>query len=55
MPKKPSDFYFVTTNGFNDQNYVYVYNFYLKLGIEKFKKMVVCGKRAEIGFRFNKR
>ena len=42
IPKKPSDFYFVTTNGFNDQNYVYVYNFYLKLEIEKFKKMYKC-------------
>ena len=42
LPKKPSDFYFVTTNGFNDQNYIYVYNFYLKLEIEKFKKMYKC-------------
>ena len=42
IPKKPSDFYFVTTNGFNDQNYVYVYNFYLKLEMEKFKKMYKC-------------
>ena len=41
-PKKPSDFYFVTTNGYNDQNYVYVYNFYLKLEIEKFKKIYKC-------------
>ena len=42
LPKKPSDFYFVTTNEFNDQNYVYVYNFYLKVEIEKFKKMYKC-------------
>ena len=42
IPKKPNDFYFVTTNGFNDQNYVYVYNFYLKLEIEKFKKIYKC-------------
>ena len=42
LPKKPSDFYFVTTNGFNDQNYVYVYNFYLKVEIEKFKKIYKC-------------
>ena len=42
FPKKPGDFYFVTTNGFNDQNYVYVYNFYLKVEIEKFKKIYKC-------------
>ena len=42
LPKKPSDFYFVTTNGFNDQNFVYVYNFYLKMEIEKFKKLYKC-------------
>ena len=42
MPKKPSDFYFVTTNGFNDQNYVYVYNFYIKLELEEFKKTYKC-------------
>ena len=42
LPKKPSDFYFVTTNGFNDQNYVYVYNFYLKVEMEKFKKTYKC-------------
>ena len=42
LPKKPSDFYFVTTNGFNDQNYVYVYNFYYKIEIETFKKIYKC-------------
>ena len=42
MPKKPSDFYLVTTNGFNDHNYVYVYNFYLKLELEEFKKTYKC-------------
>lgn len=42
LPKKPSDFYFVTTNGFNDQNYVYVYNFYLKVDIDKFKSEYKC-------------
>ena len=42
LPKKQSDFYFVTTNGFNDQNYVYVYNFYLKMKIEEFKKKYKC-------------
>ena len=42
LPKKPSDFYFVTTNGFNDQNYIYVYNFYIKIEIEEFKKTYKC-------------
>ena len=42
LPKKPNDFYFVTTNGFNDQNYVYVYNFYLKVDITVFKKLYKC-------------
>ena len=42
LPKKPNDFYFVTTNGYNDRNYVYVYNFYLKVGIEKFKEEYKC-------------
>ena len=42
LPKKPCDFYFVTTNGFNDQNYVYVYNFYIKITIEEFKKNYKC-------------
>ena len=42
LPKKPCDFYFVTTNGYNDQNYVYVYNFYLKVEIVDFKKNYKC-------------
>ena len=42
LPKKPSDFYFVTTNQYNDRNYVYVYNFYLRLPIEKFKEEYKC-------------
>ena len=42
LPKKPSDFYFITTNGFNDQNYVYVYNCYLRYEIEEFKKTYKC-------------
>ena len=42
LPKKPHDFYFVTTNGYNDRNYVYVYNFYLKVEIEKFKEEYKC-------------
>ena len=42
LPKKPSDFFFVTTNGYNDRNYIYVYNFYLKVDIEKFKSEYKC-------------
>ena len=42
LPKKPNDFYFVTTNGYNDRNYVYVYNFYLKVEIGKFKEEYKC-------------
>ena len=41
-PRKPSDFYFVTTNANNDRNYVYVYNFYVKIDIEKFKTEYKC-------------
>jgi hypothetical protein len=41
-PKKPHDFYFITTNGYNDQNFVYVYNFYVKMKIEDFKKNYKC-------------
>ena len=41
-PRKPSDFYFVTTNANNDRNYVYVYNFYVKIDIEKFKTKYKC-------------
>ena len=32
----------MTTNGFNDQNYVYVYNFYLKISIDQFKNEYKC-------------
>ena len=42
LPKKPSDFFFVTTNGYNDRNYIYVYNFYLKVDIERFKSEYKC-------------
>ena len=41
-PKKPSDFYFVTTNGYNDRNYIYVYNYYVKVEMEKFKSEYKC-------------
>ena len=41
-PKKTSDFCFVTTNGNNERNYVYVYNFYIKLDLEKFKTEYKC-------------
>ena len=42
FPKKPSDFFFVTTNGYNDRNYVYVYNFYVKVEMEKFQSEYKC-------------
>ena len=42
LPKKPSDFYFVTTNGYNERNFIYVYNFYLKMELEKFKSEYKC-------------
>ena len=42
LPKKPSDFYFVTTNGYNERNFIYVYNFYLKVELEKFKSEYKC-------------
>ena len=41
-PKKTSDFCFVTTNANNERNYVYVYNFYIKLDLEKFKSEYKC-------------
>ena len=42
LHKKPSDFFFVTNNGYNDRNYIYVYNFYLKVDVEKFKSEYKC-------------
>ena len=42
LPKKSSDFYFVTTNGYNERNFIYVYNFYLKMELEKFKSEYKC-------------
>ena len=42
FPKKENNFYFVTTNELNEQNYIYVYNFYIKMSLIDFKRNYKC-------------